>query len=61
MWILTKEYWISRIHPTNVGFSIEDCIRWVTFGLYKPFITSTICGLLEEWKEVREHEASNTR
>ncbi len=61
MWILTKEYWISCVHPVNVGFKIEDFINWLTFGIYKPFIVATIVGLLDEWKEVREHEASNSR
>jgi hypothetical protein len=53
MLVTNKEYWLAMCHPTEVFSAIERVIRWMTFGLYKPWLVSTICGVLEEWKECR--------
>lgn len=54
-----KRYWLAMCHPFEVFSALERAVRWMTFGLYKPFIVATLCGLLEEWKESREHALRN--
>jgi len=58
MWIRSKEYWLDVIHPVSVAQAIESFIRWITFGIYKPFITATLCGLWEEYNETKEFNRS---
>ena len=45
--------------PYIIVSNIEKVIGWLTFGLYKPWVGATLCGILDEWKEVRKHEVSN--
>lgn len=59
MWIRDRWYWKGVFHPVNIGFKIEDFIRWITFRVYKPFITATICGVWEEYCETKEFNRRN--
>jgi hypothetical protein len=54
MYIRERSYWLARCHPFELLSASERVIRWLTFGLYKPWLVSTVCGLLEEWKEWKD-------
>jgi len=48
-----RKHLLSMCHPIELFSALERMIRWMTFGLYKPWLVSTIYGVLEEWKECR--------
>lgn len=55
MYILGRK--LRKPDGTTPFIIISDCekiIGWLTFGLYKPWIGATLCGILEEWKESRD-------
>lgn len=54
MRVINRKYMLAMCHPVELFSAIERVIRWLTFGLYKPWLVATVCGLLEEWKESRD-------